>query len=100
MLFDVCTDVRVLRIESSVRYFLGIVGILGFCNFVFFFSSRRNTLIFQSCTLVDRIEKDSISSMDINIIGQTTYYKCLFSNAFKHLKIMHKRILKYTFKYK
>ena len=25
--------VRVLEIESFVRYFLGIVGILGFCDF-------------------------------------------------------------------
>ena len=35
---------------SFVRYFLGIVGILGFYNFMIF-PSRRNTLIFQSCIL-------------------------------------------------
>ena len=29
-------DVRVLGIESFVRYFLGIVGILEFCDFVIF----------------------------------------------------------------
>ena len=31
-----CRDVRVLGIESFVRYFLNIVDILGFCDFVFF----------------------------------------------------------------
>ena len=31
-------------------YFLGIVGILGFCNFVIT-TSRRNTMILQSCSL-------------------------------------------------
>ena len=34
--FGVCTYVRVLRIESFVRYFLSIVGILMFCGFVIF----------------------------------------------------------------
>ena len=40
-------DVKVLGIESIVRYFLVIVGILR----IVIFSSRRNTLILQSCTL-------------------------------------------------
>ena len=39
-----CTDVRVLWIASFVMYFLGIVSILGFFDFVIF-PSRRNTLI-------------------------------------------------------
>ena len=33
-----------------MRYFLDIVGILGFCDFMIF-SNCRNTLILQSCTL-------------------------------------------------
>ena len=40
-----CKDVRVWEIESFIKYFLGIVGILGFCDFMIF-PSRRNTLIF------------------------------------------------------
>ena len=32
-LYDVCRDVQVLGIRRIVRYFLGIVGILGFCDF-------------------------------------------------------------------
>ena len=43
-----CIDVRVREIESFMRYFLSIMGILGFCDFVIFIS-LRNTLIFQSC---------------------------------------------------
>ena len=39
-----CRDVRVLGIESFVRYFLGIVGILGFWDLVNF-PSCRNTLM-------------------------------------------------------
>ena len=31
-----CRDVRVLEIESFMRCFLGIVGILGFYDFVIF----------------------------------------------------------------
>ena len=42
-----CIDV--LEILGFVRYFLGIVGILGFCDFVIF-PSRRNTLILQFCS--------------------------------------------------
>ena len=45
-----CRDVRVREIESLMRYFLGIVSILGFCNVVIF-PSRRNTLILQFCFL-------------------------------------------------
>ena len=45
-----CIDVRVLRIRSFVRYFLGIVGLLGFCDFMIF-PSHRNALILQSCSL-------------------------------------------------
>ena len=33
-----------------MRYFLGIVGILRFCDFVIF-PSRHDTLILQSCSL-------------------------------------------------
>ena len=33
-----------------MRYFLGILGILGACDFVIL-TSRRNTLILQSCSL-------------------------------------------------
>ena len=36
-----CTNVKVLGIESFVRYFLSIVGIIRFCDFMFF-PSRRN----------------------------------------------------------
>ena len=43
-LHSLCIDVRILRIESIVRYFLGIVGILEFCDFVIF-PSHRNTLM-------------------------------------------------------
>ena len=39
-----CTNVRVLGIGSFVIYFLNIVGIVGFCDFVLF-SSHHNTLI-------------------------------------------------------
>ena len=39
-------SVRVLRIGSIMRNFLGIMDILGFCDFVIF-PSRRNTLILQ-----------------------------------------------------
>ena len=33
-----------------MRYFLGIIDILGFCDVVIFLS-RHNTLILQSCSL-------------------------------------------------
>ena len=36
MLFSVWKNVRVLEIWSFVRYFLGIVSIIGFCDFAFF----------------------------------------------------------------
>ena len=36
--YILCQDVRVLGIESVIRYFLGIVGILEFCDFVIFIS--------------------------------------------------------------
>ena len=39
-----CRDVRVLGICSIKRYFLCIMGILGFCDFVIF-PNRLNTLI-------------------------------------------------------
>ena len=39
-----CIYLRVLGIESFVRYFIGIMDILGFCDFVNF-PSRSNTLI-------------------------------------------------------
>ena len=45
-----CRDVRVWEIENFMRYFLSIVGILGFCDFVIF-PIRRNTLILQYCSL-------------------------------------------------
>ena len=45
-----CTNVRVLGIVSFVRYFLGIVGIIGFCDFVIF-PTHRNILILQSSSL-------------------------------------------------
>ena len=45
-----CTDVRVLKIESFVIYFLGIVSILGFYDFVIF-PNRLNTLILKSYSL-------------------------------------------------
>ena len=48
--FGMCRDIRVFGIGSFVRYFLGIVGILRFCDFMNF-PSHCNTLIFQSCTL-------------------------------------------------
>ena len=35
-LHDLCIDVRVLEIDIFMRYFLGIVGIVGFCYFVIF----------------------------------------------------------------
>ena len=47
---QLCTNVRVLGIESSVRYFFDIVGNLGFCDIVTF-PSRHDTLILQSCYL-------------------------------------------------
>ena len=49
-LHDLCIDVRVLGIDIFMRYFLGIVGIVGFCYFVIFFPNRCNTSILQSCT--------------------------------------------------
>ena len=48
-----CKDVRFLGIESIGRYFFGIVGILGCYDFIIF-PSRRNTLIFQSCTMFSK----------------------------------------------
>ena len=39
-----------LGIESFVMYFLSIVNILRFCDFVIL-PSRHNTLILHSCTL-------------------------------------------------
>ena len=39
-----CKYLRVLGIESFVRDFIGIMDILGFCDFVIF-PSRPNTLI-------------------------------------------------------
>ena len=53
-------------------YFLDIMGVLRFCYFVIF-PNRRNTLILQSCTLVFRIVERFLSSVDVCIIGQTTY---------------------------
>ena len=35
-----------------------------------------------------------------NIFSNFSYYKCLCSNASKHLKMMHKDFLKYVSKYK
>ena len=35
-LFGECKNVRVLGIESFVKYFLGIMDILWFCDFLFF----------------------------------------------------------------
>ena len=51
-----------------MRYFIAIVGILRFCDFMIFLS-HRNTLIFQSCNLVFRIVKDSLSFVYVDIIG-------------------------------
>ena len=59
---------RVLWIESFVRYFSDIMGTVGFCDF-FIFPSRCNTLLFQSCTLVFRIVKDFFLFVDVGIIG-------------------------------
>ena len=48
-----CRDVRVLKIESFMRYFLGSVGIIGFCDFLIFPSCRItfNTPILYSVFL-------------------------------------------------
>ena len=55
-----------------MRYFLGIVGILGFCDFVIFLS-HCNTLILQYRSLCfQEYWKYSLSSVDVGIIGQTT----------------------------
>ena len=43
-----CKEIKVLWIVSFVRYFLVIVGILGFYDFVIF-PSRYNTLILLFC---------------------------------------------------
>ena len=59
-----CRDIRILWIGSSMRYFLDIMGIQGFCVF----SSFCNTLIIQSCTLVFRIVKYSHSFVDVDMI--------------------------------
>ena len=59
-----CTYVKV------VRYFLGIVGIIGFCDFVIF-SNRCNTLILYLVLCVFKNIKNIISSMDIGIIDRT-----------------------------
>ena len=45
-----CKNLRVFGIESFVRYSFGIMGILGFYDFVIF-PSRCNALMLQSCTL-------------------------------------------------
>ena len=45
-----CRDIRVREIESFIMYFLGIMGIIGFCNFIIFPSSR-NTLMLKYCSI-------------------------------------------------
>ena len=60
-----CRDVRILGIEIFMRYFFGIVGILGFRYFMIF-PIRRNTLIYY--TLVFRIVERSLSLVDVGII--------------------------------
>ena len=77
----------IMGIIGFVRYFLGIVGIIGFCDFVIF-PSRHNSLILQFCTqysntsilyFVFRIVKDFISSMYVSMISQTTLkFSCTF----------------------
>ena len=77
-----------------MRYFLDIVSILGFGDFVIF-PSRRNTLIFQSCSLYFQEQwKHSLSSEDVGIIGQTTlkpvvhfyvdFFIFVFLNSYYH----------------
>ena len=52
-----------------MRHFLSIVSILRFCDFVIF-PSRRNALIFQSCSLCfQEYWKHSLSIVDVGIIG-------------------------------
>ena len=41
-----------------------------------------------------------LSAYDDFFFNNFSYYKCLCSNISKHLKIIHKHFLKYTFKYK
>ena len=62
-----CIDILVLWIWSFVRYFLGIVGILGFCDF-FYSSQYDDTSILYS---IFKIVKDSLSSVNVGMIGQT-----------------------------
>ena len=44
--FNVCINVMVLGIESYVRYFLGIMDIIGFCDFVIFLIKPGKNSIF------------------------------------------------------
>ena len=57
---------------SFMRYFLGIMDILGFCDFVIF-PNHHNNLILQSCFLYFQEHwKYFLSSVDVGIIGRTT----------------------------
>ena len=48
-----------------MKYFLGIISILGFCDF----PSHRNTLILQSCILCfQKLWKDYFASVVVDII--------------------------------
>ena len=61
-----------------MRYFLDIIGILGFYD-IFIFPGLRNSLILQSHTLIFEIVKYSISSVDVGMIGRTTLkLSCIF----------------------
>ena len=56
---------------SFVRYFLSMVGIIGFCCFMIFLN-RCNTFYTPILYSVSRIVKDSFSSVDVGMIDRTT----------------------------
>ena len=56
---------------SFVRYFLSMMGIIGFCYFMIFLN-RCNTFYTPILYSVSRIVKDSFSFVDVDMIGRNT----------------------------
>ena len=74
-----------------IYIYIYIYIILIFSSLVFFFLSMTSVYLFKDFNF--------ISDYD-GLFSNFNCYKCLCSNASKHLKIIHKRFLKYAYKYK
>ena len=80
-----CRNVRVLGIESFMRHFLGIVGILMFCDFSWSLQYLDTPILYSFF----RIVKDSLSSVDVGIIGRITLkLSCPFILIFFYLCVL------------